>query len=382
MAGLGAQQLSLEQIPIITNASAGRAGSHRIGPNRSPRCQCLTHTIPPPPLHIHDHSRRHLSSAYATTGALHVTDQQLDATKRARNSNTRALVLAGGGAAGNAWQLGLIAGLASASIDLTTADLIIGTSAGSTLAAQITSGTPPADLYAAIVAQAPPPRTDDTASDGSRAPHYSGPDYMEWSDGIISSAQDACDMRRKMGAAALEMDTSDGSGRTRWRDTVAARLPSHHWPEQPVLISAVNAQTGEPVVFDRHSGIDLVDAVAASATNGFGPFPPYPIGEHRYINGGYRRNENADLAAGYGLVLVLSPFGGRSRMPLEWGMDLATQVDELRAGGSRVETVFPDGGAGDVFDADALEPSTRPPAARGGHAQGQVLAETLTEIWR
>jgi hypothetical protein len=49
-------------------------------------------------------------------------------------------------------------------------------------------------------------------------------------------------------------------------------------------------------------------------------------------------------------VLVLSPFGGRSRMPLEWGMDLATQVDELLAGGSRVETVFPDGGAGDVFD--------------------------------
>jgi predicted acylesterase/phospholipase RssA len=101
-----------------------------------------------------------------------------------------------------------------------------------------------------------------------------------------------------------------------------------------VLIAAVDAHTGEPVVFDRHSGIDLVDAVAASTSNGFGPFPPYRIGENRYINGGYRRSENVDLAAGYGRVLVLSPFGGRSRMPLEWGMDLATQVDELRAGGA------------------------------------------------
>jgi hypothetical protein len=64
------------------------------------------------------------------------------------------------------------------------------------------------------------------------------------------------------------------------------------------------------------------------------------IGENRYINGGHRRSENADLAAGCGRVLVLSPFGGRSRMPPEWGMDLATQVDELRGGGSRVETVF------------------------------------------
>jgi NTE family protein len=189
-------------------------------------------------------------------------------------------------------------------------------------------------------------------------------------------------MRRRMGAAALEMDASDGSSQTRWRDIVAARLPSQHWPQQLVLITAVDAHTGEPVVFDRHSGIDLVDAVAASTSNGFGPFPPYRIGENRYINGGYRRSENADLAAGYGRVLVLSPFGGRSRMPPEWGMDLATQVGELRAGGSRVETVFPDGGAGDVFDANASDPSTRPQAARGGYDQGRDLAEPLAEIWR
>ena len=60
---------------------------------------------------------------------------------------------------------------------------------------------------------------------------------------------------RRMGAAALEMDTSDGSSQTRWRDIVAARLPSQHWPQQPVLIAADDAHSGEPVVFDRHSGI-------------------------------------------------------------------------------------------------------------------------------
>jgi NTE family protein len=181
-----------------------------------------------------------------------------------------------------------------------------------------------------------------------------------------------------MGAAALHMDASDGSRSTRWRDIVAARLPSRHWPQHRVLITAVDARTGEPVVFDRHSGIDLVDAVAASTS----AMTPYRIGESRYINGGYRRSENADLAAGCGRVLVLSPFGGRSRMPLEWGMDLATQVDELRAGGSRVETVFPDGGAGDVFDANALDPSTRPQAARGGFNQGRALAAPLADFWR
>ncbi|MFF1877008.1 patatin-like phospholipase family protein [Leifsonia sp. NPDC058230] len=295
-------------------------------------------------------------------------------------SQKRALVLAGAGAAGNAWELGLIAGLAEAGVDVTEADVIIGTSAGSTVAAQITSGTRPADLYAAILAEQPQPRPGVTGSGGRPAPHLSGATYLEWSNGIIGSAEDAPDMRRRMGAAALEMDASDGSGQTRWRDIVAARLPSHDWPQQAVLIAAVDALTGEPVVFDRHSGIDLVDAVAASTSNGFGG--PYSIGDNRYINGGYRRSENADLAAGYERVLVLSPFSGRSRMPREWGMDLATQVSELRAGGSTVETVFPDSGAGDVFDANALDPSTRRQAARGGYDQGRALAEQLAPFWR
>jgi NTE family protein len=294
------------------------------------------------------------------------------------NSNKRALVLAGGGAAGNAWELGLIAGLSDLGVDVTEADLIIGTSAGATVAAQITSGTRPAELYAAILAEVPRPHAGDPASDRGRAARFSGPSYMEWSNRIIGAAENASDMRRRMGAAALEMDGSDGSGQARWRDIVAARLPSRHWPQQPVLITAVDARSGEPVVFDRHSGIDLVDAVAASTS----AMTPYRIGEDRYLSGGYRRSENADLAAGCGRVLVLSPFGGRSRMPLEWGMNLASQVDELRAGGSRVEAVFPDSGAGDVFDANALDPSTRRQAARGGFDQGRALAELLAEFWR
>ena len=203
---------------------------------------------------------------------------------------------------------------------------------------------------------------------------------MEWSDRIIGASEDASDMRRRMGAAALQLDPFDGADQTRWRDIVAARLPSHDWPRQRVLIAAVDAHTGEPVVFDRRSGVDLVDAVAASTSSGFGG--TYRIGENRYINGGYRRSENADLAAGYGRVLVLSPFGGRSRMPAEWGMDLATQVSELRTGGSTVETVFPDVRAGDVFNENALDPSTRLQAARGGYEQGAALAERLTELWR
>ena len=291
------------------------------------------------------------------------------------------MVLGGGGAAGNAWEIGVIAGLFDAGLDVTEADLIIGTSAGSTAAAQITSATQPDELLASILAAAPQPVTGPAGSYGGRAPNVPVADLLEKTSRIIDAAADAADMRRRMGAAALETDAAPGSsGQTQRRATVAARLPSQHWPQRPMLIVAVDAHTGEPVVFDRHSGVDLVDAVTASCA---GPgLPAHSIGDSRYIDGGYRSNENADLAAGYGRVLVLSPLGGRSRTPVEWGMHLATQVDELRARGSRVETIFPDSNSRNAFGANLMDLSTRPPAARAGYNQGRALAGQLTEFWR
>jgi NTE family protein len=305
---------------------------------------------------------------------------QAEATVRA--ASARALVLGGGGSAGNAWLIGVIGGLFAAGLDVTKADLIIGTSAGSTAAAQVTGATP-TQLLADILSAAPRQRVGRAGSDVGRTAIGPVADHMRRTSEIIAAAENPADMRRRLGAAALELDAaSDRSGQARWRATVAARLPSQRWPEQTLLITAVDAHTGEPVVFDRHSGVDLADAVAASCANGFG-VPPYGIGDSRYIDGGYRRSsENADLAAGYGRVLVLSPLGGRTRAPQEWGMHLAAQVDELRAGGSRVEAVLPDSGSRDAFGVNMMDLSARPPAARAGYDQGSALAGQLTEFWR
>ena len=327
-------------------------------------------TTPSSPLHV--------TSTTSDRPRSEQDQPQIDATRRAPAEGERALVLGGGGSTGNAWLIGVIAGLFDAGLDVTEADLIIGTSAGSTAAAQITSATP-TELLAAILAAAPQQRTGPVKPDGERVPSGPVADHMERTSRIIAAAEDAADMRRRMGAAALDMHAaSDGSGQMRWRATVAARLPSQHWPQRPVLIVAVDAHAGEPIVFDRHSGVHLVDAVAASTAGG----PPYSIGDHRYIDGGYRSIENADLAAGYGRVLVLSPLGGRSRHPREWGTHLAAQVDELRAGGSRVETIFPDSNSEHMFGANAMDLSLRPPAARAGYDQGRGLAEQLTGFWR
>jgi len=307
----------------------------------------------------------------------------VDATGRLPGAGRRALVLGGGGSTGNAWLIGVVAGLFQAGLDVTAPDLTVGTSAGATAAAQL-AGAAPAELHAAGLVALPPPRAASApaAAPGSRPGRVSGrpvADQLARLRGHIAAARSQADLRRRLGAAALDLDAaSDGSWPARWRTTVAARLPDARWPDRLVLITAVDAATGEPVVFDRLSGVDLVDAVAASCASGL----PYRIGERQYLDGGYRANaENADLAAGYDRVLVLSPFGGRSLTPPEWGTHLATQVDGLRAGGSRVETIAPDPGSEHLFGTNAMDQSLRPAAAGAGHRQGLAAAERLTEFW-
>ncbi|MFE4950381.1 patatin-like phospholipase family protein [Leifsonia sp. NPDC056665] len=306
------------------------------------------------------------------------------------SSPSRALVLHGGGSSGNAWELGVVAGLLDGGVDATRADLIVGTSAGSTAAAQITSA-PPGELFASILTAPTAPRPGAGAPGGGR-PSGGRPggegvargvagsvsSQLEVTARIIAESSDAADMRRRMGAWAIGL--ADGAAPERqpqWRATVASRLPSQDWPEQNVVITAVDARTGEGVTFDRDSGVALTDAVAASCSSGFA----YALGGEQYIDGGYRRNENADLAAGYGRVLVLSPFGGRTRHPLEWGSQLAAQVDELRAGGSLVETIMPDQASLDAFGDSMMDLSRRPVSAQAGYDQGRAAAAGLSGFW-
>jgi NTE family protein len=280
----------------------------------------------------------------------------------------RALVIGGGGSVGNAWSVGVLAGLVEAGLDVLSADLVVGTSSGATAAAQVTAAAP-ADLLAAI-------RSAPVPAGGPRP--RPAVDHQERTRLIIEGSTGPADLRRRLGAAALEIDAAtDGSGTQWWRQTTASRLPSAQWPDRRLLITAVDARTGAPVILDRHSGVDLVDAVGASTSSG----PPYRVGEDRYLDGGYRRNENADLATGFARVLVLSPLGGRTRTPLTWRMHLDAQVADLRAGGSRVETLLPDRAALDVFGTDLMDVSRRAPAAQAGYEQGRSRAEALAELW-
>jgi NTE family protein len=269
-----------------------------------------------------------------------------------------ALVLGGGGVAGIAWITGLLAGLADAGADVSAADVLIGTSAGAAAAAQVASGLPLGELLA---------RQTDPAKQATEIPAEVslarlGEELAGYLAGVTSPQQ----ILQRIGAYALDAQTVPEAAR---RAVIESRLPVHAWPDRPLLVTAVDAQSGELRVFDRDSGVSLVDAVAASCAVP-GIWPPVTIGGRRYIDGGIRSADNADLAGGYTRITIISPLGYDS--PLPTPMPLRAVTGQLRDGGSQVSVIVPDQASLAAIGANPLDPSTRGPAAQAGLAQGQA----------
>ena len=314
-----------------------------------------------------------------------LTPDSVRQTSQPQVAHNVALILGGGGAAGNAWEIGIIAGLAEAGFDMAeAADLVVGTSAGATAAAQVRSGIPAVDLLASVLS----PPVQPVGQNRERPPSLPMATVFERMRAISAAATSAADLQRAMGAFGLESDSTLEPGAGQRRAVVAARLPSHEWPDRPMIVTAVDAHTGELAAFNRDSGVDLVDAVTASTALP-GLVPTVSINGTRYIDGGVRSSENADLASGYANVVVLAPLGGRIgtlpegqfeglRRPPEWGTDLASQVEALRKQGSHVEVITPDADSRAAMGTNQMDPATRIPAARAGFAQGKQEAIRVT----
>jgi NTE family protein len=287
--------------------------------------------------------------------ASHPTADQL---ATAGHATGRALVLGGGGIAGIAWITGLLAGLADAGQDVTGADLVIGTSAGAAVAAQLGSGLSLDDLYARQVD--PALQSTEIAAEI---------DYETFAAAIapyMAKATTAEGQLRQFGAFALAAETVPEADR---RAVIASRLPSHDWPSRDIQLIAVDCGTGLTAVLTQASGVSLIDAVAASCAVP-GIWPPVTIGGSRYMDGGVRSADNADLAGGASEILVISPLGMDS--PLPTTMPLREVVAALRAGGARVTVIEPDEESKAAIGTNALDPATRLPAATAGRAQGRA----------
>ena len=179
----------------------------------------------------------------------------------------RALVLGGGGLSGIAWETGVLAGLAAAGGDVTTADFVLGTSAGATVAAQLGGGLPLTELFDRQTV--PALQSAELTPDIGRVV-----ELMESWEKLPLEYPDPAELRREVGQRALAVATVPEAER---RAVIAGRLSRHTWPARKLGVVAVEAHTGDVRVFDKDSGADLVNAVAASCAIP-GIWPPVTIG--------------------------------------------------------------------------------------------------------
>jgi NTE family protein len=281
-------------------------------------------------------------------------------------SERLALVLAGGGLAGIGWETGFLLGIQdeapSAAERLLEANVVLGTSAGSTVGAQITGGITLTEVYER---QLSAPTTEITPSidiDGLM-------ELFERAAG--DSARSVTESLREVGAQALAASTV---GEEMRRSVIAARLPSLDWPDRRLEVTAIDVVTGERVVFDRDSGVALVDAVAASCAVPL-VWPPVTIGGRRFMDGGIGSSANVDLVADADAVVMLAPTPAPGLSP--FGRSL---VDELAEHPGLSIGFFADAASVEAFGPNPLDPACRGPSAAAGRDQGQRDAAKVVKF--
>lgn len=276
----------------------------------------------------------------------------------------RALVLAGGGLAGIAWETGLLRGVTeqspAAARLLLDSDVLVGTSAGSAVAAQISGGRRLEDLFDLQLAQ-------------TSAEIDPGVDIDAITELFLHSLREPGERGplQRIGAVALATHTVPEPVR---RAVIAERLPVHEWPDRDLRITAIDTATGELMVFDRHSGVDLVDAVAASCAVP-GAWPPVTIAGRRYMDGGVASSVNLGVADDCGVAVVLVPSGPDSPSP--FGPGPAAEVAAFPGTGI---AVFADEESLAAFGPNPLDPRCRAGSAMAGREQGRREAAALARF--
>jgi NTE family protein len=278
-----------------------------------------------------------------------------------------ALVLAGGGVAGIAWETGVLLGIqdaqpAAAAKILGAPTTLVGTSAGAAVAAQLAGGASLQNLFDAQLA-------DETAELFVEVDLASFGAMMADAMAAATSPEDA---RRRLGAIALAAETPPTEAR---RAVIEARLAVRSWGERSLRLTAVDAETGELRVFDRDSGVELVDAVMASCAVP-GVWPVVEIEGHRYMDGGMRSGSNADLAAGANPVLIITP--STEQTPMGPSVP-ASELDALAP--ARVHVIYADAASIASFGVNPLDPAARKPAALAGREVGRGVASEIATFW-
>lgn len=286
----------------------------------------------------------------------------------------RGLVLGGGGLFFIAWQVAYLDTLARAGVSLAGAQRVVGTSAGSLIAAVLTSGG--IGRFSRIVTLL------------SRAPALTA--RLAPASQLSGSQQRAMDLFRQ--AADSEPETIRAIGRAAlaaaatpaasMRRTARLMIASHRWPAESLRVTTVDAYTGERIVVDHRAKVPIATATAASSSVP-GLFAPQLVGDRFCMDGGVSGSgTHSDLVAGADRVVMISLSeafpsprpGGMTQRPGGYQQEL----DNVQASGSKVLVVGPE--SADLTT--LMDPREVPAALAMGRRQAQADVDRVREFWR
>lgn len=271
-----------------------------------------------------------------------------------------------------AWEVGVLRALEEAGLPAAdSADVIVGTSAGSILGAWLRRGRSTAELEAEL-------RAGRLRLPGRALPLESDEDRRLYAEALRLWARPTAmteEQAVQVGQVAARVVRDDPARVASFDDEFGSE-----WPAGRLLVTTARVRDGRRCAWDSSTGQPLYLAIAGSCTVP-GLSTPLVLDGEQHIDGGVWSSTNADLLAGTGVsdVIALAPMAGAMGLGRAQAARLTAETDRLGAIGVEAIGLTP----GDDFREariDLLDPKRAPEALGMGRAEGEKAAVRIQHL--
>lgn len=278
-----------------------------------------------------------------------------------QNNQSCAVVLGGGGTTGIAWEIGILTGLSESNISLSHADKIIGTSAGSFVGVALASGYSIENLF----------QKYQTLSGFEIDIKISKRLYLSYILAYLRSLQNKSKLSCLLGK--ISQKNPEPIPRVKRMSVIKSRLVTQQWPKNLVL-TTIDADSGELVLLDASSNWDLIDAVAASAAVP-GLWPIVRKQGKIWLDGGMYSTSNALLAQNYSKIVIIAP------MPKKMGFFPSIYEDlSILQKHSNVILITPNAQSRKTIGSNPFDLKRCPKIVEAGKQQGIHIANEVQTL--
>ena len=275
--------------------------------------------------------------------------------------NERALVLGGGGITGIAWESGVLAALIENGMNISQIDKIFGTSAGAFVGAVLSNNQDMKSYYHYL----------NENKDPNEQTKLKKEVYEMWRQAYIQGGNNQENIGRLLGEMIDQVQPVISMKER--KKAIAKRLNGSKWTSQ-LVITAINARTGQLETINQQIGMDLIDSVAASRAVP-GLWPHVTMNGKEYIDGGMVSSTNACLAKDFKQILIIAPLTQKiGKLPNVFDDEITLSNT------SDVYTITPDEFSKSIIGDNIYDASVIIEVGNAGYEQGKRLAKEIKAL--